>query len=74
MTDYLERYGSASRAEFNDLLLPKLSEALSSRQKYNKISSLLTTLRRTEVIVNRGSDTAPRWELAKRSQRSSTQT
>ena len=63
ITDYLERFGQASRAEINKLLLDKLSEALDERQKYNKIGALLTKLRRRGVIVNRGSDTAPCWQL-----------
>lgn len=44
LTDYLQRYGSATRAEINKLLLPKLSEALSDAQKYVKVSNLLTKL------------------------------
>jgi ATP-dependent DNA helicase RecG len=66
LTDYLEKFGQASRAEINRLLLDKLSDALSEKQKYIKISSLLTKLRRRKVIVNTGSDTASRWELTKR--------
>ena len=66
LTDYLEKFGQASRAEVNKLLLDKLSEALTTKQKYNKISTLLTKLRRGQVIVNTGSDTAPCWRLAER--------
>ena len=56
----------ASRADINKLLLDKLSEALTEKQKGNKISSLLTKLRRQGTIVNAGSDTAPSWQLAER--------
>lgn len=66
LTDYLEKFGQASRAEINRLLLDKLSDALSEKQKYIKISSLLTKLRRRKVIVNTGSDTASCWKLTKR--------
>lgn len=66
LTDYLERFDQASRAELNKLLTDKLSDALDDKQKYNKISSLLTKLRRRGVIVNTGSDTAPCWQLAER--------
>lgn len=65
LTDYLEKFSQASRAEINQLLMNKLSDALDDTQKYNKISNLLTKLRRREVIVNIGSDTAPCWQLAK---------
>ncbi|MEH6561708.1 MAG: RNA-binding domain-containing protein, partial [Marinobacter sp.] len=66
LTDYLEKFGQASRAEVNRLLLDKLSNALSEKQKYIKVSTLLTKLRRRKVIVNTGSDTASCWELTKR--------
>ena len=64
LTDYLSKYGEASRSEINKLWLPKLSEALTEQQKYNKVSTLLTKLRRRGTIVNTGSDTAPCWKLA----------
>jgi len=66
LTDYLEKFGQASRAEINQLLLDKLSDALSEKQKFTKISTLLTTLRRRALIENTGSDTAPCWQLTKR--------
>ncbi|QXL85680.1 RNA-binding domain-containing protein [Comamonas sp. NLF-1-9] len=66
LTDYLEKFGKASRAEINKLLLSKLSDALTDEQKYNKVSNLLGKLRRRGVIVNTGSDTAPCWQLAER--------
>lgn len=69
LTDYLEKFGQANRADINELLLGKLSEALSYKQKYNKISGLLTKLRRRGVIVNNGSDTSPCWQLAESFQR-----
>jgi ATP-dependent DNA helicase RecG len=66
LTDYLEKFDKADRMEVNRLLMDKLSDALDDRQKYIKISSLLTKLRRRGVIVNTGSDTAPCWQLTKR--------
>ena len=68
ITDYLTLKSEASRAEINQLLLAKLSDALSDKQKANKISTLLTKLRRQGTIENTGSDTASRWQLAKKSQ------
>lgn len=63
LMDYLDKFGHADRAEINKLLLDKLSDALDSNQKYNKISNMLTKLRRRGDIVNTGSDTAPSWQL-----------
>lgn len=64
LTDYLRRYDSATRAEINKLLLPKLSEALSAEQKENKVANLLTHLRRTGRIRNTGTRARPVWKLA----------
>lgn len=66
VTDLLEKFGYASRAEINKLLMDKLSDVLDDKQKYVKVGNLLTKLRRRGVIVNRGSDAAPRWELVQR--------
>lgn len=66
LTDYLTEFDQASRAELNKLLMDKLSDALDHQQKSNKISTLLTKLRKQGVIMNTGSDTAPCWQLAKR--------
>lgn len=66
LTDYLKTFGQASRAEVNKLLMDKLSDALDDRQRYNKISSLLTKLRRRGVIENTGPDAAPCWRLAQK--------
>lgn len=66
VTDYIEKFGQASRAEINSLLLGKLSDGLSSEKKLIKINSLLTKLRRNGVIFNAGSDKASRWCLAPR--------
>lgn len=63
ITDYLKLKGEASRADFNKLLLDKLSDALDEPQKLRKVSRLLTRLRQQGTIENRGSDTAPRWQL-----------
>lgn len=63
LTDYLETFGTATRREINELLLDKLSDALSDQQKYNKVSNLIAKLRRRGTIVNTGSDAAPCWRL-----------
>ncbi len=43
-----------------------VANEVTDEQKYNKISNLITKLRRRDVIVNTGSDSAPCWHLAKR--------
>lgn len=64
ITDFLTKFGEATRVELNQLLLDKLSDALTEEQKYNKVSNLLGKLRRQGMIKNVGSDTAPRWQLS----------
>lgn len=66
LTDYLEKFGEANRAEINKLLLPKLSDALDDEQKISKINNLLTKWRRAELIANQGSDRVPQWTLAEK--------
>ncbi len=63
LTDYLEKFGEASRQEINDLLWSKLSEALNDQQKHNKITNLLSKLRVGGVIQNTGSRKNPKWVL-----------
>lgn len=64
LTDYLDKYGEATRTEINQLLLPKLSEVLTDVQKDNKIANLLTNLRRGGRIRNTGTRGQPVWKLA----------
>ena len=52
-------FTQATRADVNQLLLPKLSEALTDVQKDNKISNLLTSLRRGGRIRNAGTRGQP---------------
>lgn len=66
VTDYIEKFGQASRTEINHLLLDKLRDGLSQEKKSIKINSLLTKLRRNGVIFNAGSDKASRWRLVPR--------
>ena len=64
LTDYLDRFGQADRAEINRLLMDKLSDALSEEQKEDKIGNLLTKLRRNKHILNTGTRSQPLWRLA----------
>ena len=50
IVQYLEKFGSASRVEIDELLTSKLSDALSKQQKKNKITNLLSYLRMRNVI------------------------
>lgn len=65
ITDYLQKFGSASRDEIDKLLMGKLSDVLDSDQKKKKVANLLTKLRRSGIIRNNGSRSQPRWAMAK---------
>jgi len=65
IADYLTKFGSASRQEIDKLLLGKLSIALNSTQKVNKIGNLLTGMRRGGVITNAGTRKVPKWIFKK---------
>lgn len=68
VTDYLEKFGRASRAELDHLLIGKMSEILDQEQKKKKVANLLTKLRRTEVIENIGPKKVPEWVLTEKKQ------
>lgn len=65
ITDYMTKFGSASRQEIDKLLLSKLSDALDSTQKQNKIGNLLTGMRIGGVITNAGTRKVPKWVFKK---------
>jgi len=62
--DYIEKYEVVSRKEIDELLWDLLSESLEGEQKTNKISNLLTKLRRAGKIENSGPKKNPFWVLA----------
>ena len=64
LTDYLEKFAQANRAEINNLLLSKLSDSLTTEQKEDKVGNLLTKLRRNGQIRNTGSRGHPIWRLS----------
>jgi len=61
--ELIQQFGSASRSDIDDLLTDKLSDLLDEPQKKNKISNLITSLRRNGKIINKGSDTKSEWHL-----------
>ena len=49
--DYISTFHKASRKEIDELLCNKLSETLTDRQKFDKITNLLSSLKRKKKIV-----------------------
>ena len=51
MVDYITKFGKASHGEINELLNNKLSDALNEKQRFDKITNLLSALKRKKKIV-----------------------
>lgn len=60
---YLSTYGSATRKDFDRLLINKLPDILDDEQKSNKISNLLGGLKRQKLIENKGTTNKPKYIL-----------
>lgn len=64
VTEYLKKYGRASRQDINKLLMDKLSDVLSEKQKGNKVRNLLYSMsKRDRTIRNLGAGRRSQWEL-----------
>ena len=50
IVEYIRKYGRAHRKEINTLLWDKLPDVLTDDQKRAKITTLLTSLRKKEII------------------------
>jgi ATP-dependent DNA helicase RecG len=65
LVEYLEKFTKASRAEFDQLLMNKISDALDSSQKRNFITNLLQEMRREGIIEPTGTTRWANWFLSK---------
>ena len=61
--DFITKFSSASRADIDQLLLDKLSDALDEKQKASKVHNLLTRMRKRGEIENKGSRGKSKWVL-----------
>jgi len=62
--EFLGKFKKATRQELSELLLPKLSDALTHEQKEHKVRNLIQYLRREGIIVNSRTNKAPLWVLS----------
>lgn len=63
VTDYLEKYGRATRQDVDALLLGKLPEVLNAVQKAHKVRNLLQAMRRHGLIHREGPKATGAWCL-----------
>lgn len=61
--DYLKKYGKATRADLDALLLAKLPDVLQDQQRANKVKNLLQGMRRAKLIELRGTRPNLLWYL-----------
>lgn len=61
VTDYLDKYGQATRKDVDDLLLSKMPDVLDAEQKAHKVRNLLQAMRRDGVIYREGPKATAVW-------------
>ena len=61
--DYLQRYGHASRSDLDALLLSKLPDVLTERQKENKLKNLMQGMRQAGLIHPLGPRSTAVWYI-----------
>lgn len=61
--DYLKKYGKATRADLDSLLLAKLPDVLQDQQRTNKVKNLIQGMRRARLIELRGTRPHLTWYL-----------
>jgi ATP-dependent DNA helicase RecG len=59
----IKEHKNLDRKDINELLWNKLPDWMDDKQRKNKITNLLTELRKAEKIINKGSDTNSKWTL-----------
>jgi ATP-dependent DNA helicase RecG len=59
----IEQHRSMTRKDIDELLWEKLPDIYDDRQKKNKITNLISELRRLKKIVNKGNFAQPKWML-----------
>lgn len=61
--DYLKKYGKATRADLDALLLAKLPDVLQDQQRTNKVKNLIQGMRRARLIELKGTRPHLTWYL-----------
>jgi ATP-dependent DNA helicase RecG len=59
----VEEHGLISREKIDEMLMNKLPEVLSEKQKKSKVHNLLSELSRNGIIRNIGSRGQPQWQM-----------
>jgi len=63
--EYLNKYGKVSRKELNDLLISKISDALTEKQKYAKVKNIIFEMAHKDKSIKKVGETrSAYWILA----------
>jgi len=65
VVSFLEKFGSAKRVDIDSFLREKISDALSTQQKANRIRNLLQEMRREGTLLCDGHGPGANWKLTK---------
>ncbi len=63
IADYLTKFNQANRDDLRRLIVPKLPDVLTDKQKESKLQNLLTSLRKMGIIKRSGSLSNAKWSL-----------
>lgn len=63
--DFLCKYGQATRADLDELLLRKLPDVLSEAQKANKVKNLIQSMKKEGLIYPEGPRSGTVWRLVR---------
>ncbi len=61
--EFIRKYGHATRQDIDKLLFSKLSDVLDDDRKRNKVTNLIQSMAREDLIRNEGSRKYPKWHL-----------
>ncbi len=59
----IKEHGPVNRTKIDELLLDKLPEIMSEKQKKDKIHNLMSELSRKTLIINQGNKRVPLWQI-----------
>lgn len=61
---YLEQFGEATRADLDELLIGKLSDALDEKQKRKFVTNVLQEMKRVGLILPDGTTRWAKWRMS----------
>ncbi len=60
---YIQKFGGISRAQIDELIIPKLPSVLPPEIKKSRVHNLITALKNEGIIINKGTSRSSNWVL-----------